>query len=430
MTRTYIEALPGHVGREVKLQGWAARVRKLGGVTFLLLRERTGTVQVVLTKGAGPWPALTPEAVVEVTGRVVAAPQAPGGHEVVASRVAVLNPTYGQVPVELGAPELACGPEAMVEHRVVTLRHPKQAAIFRVQAAIARYFAEFLRQEGFLEVFSPKLIATGTEGGSELFTVPYFGQQAYLAQSPQFYKEMLVASGAERVFEVGHVYRAEPHETARHLNEYVSLDVEMGFIEGEAELMALETQLLRHVAAQLHRHQAAELAAWGASMVVPEIIPQLTLAEAHALLEGEGLAVGERNDLSPEGERLLCRLATERWGSEFLFVTGFPMAKRPFYTMPQAAHPHLSKGFDLLYRGLEITTGGQRLHELPALEAAMRARGMAPGSTGGYLEAFRHGMPPHGGFAIGLERLTTRVLGLANVREASLFPRTRHRLTP
>lgn len=428
MQRTYIEALPAQVGQEVKLQGWVARVRRLGGISFLMLRERTGTAQVVLPKG--PWPALTPEAVIEVIGRVVAAPQAPGGHEVVASRVEVLNATHGQVPVELGAPDLACGPEALVEHRVVTMRHPKQAAIFRVQAAIARAFAAFLRQEGFLEVFTPKLIATGTEGGSELFAVPYFGRQAYLAQSPQFYKEMLVASGAERVFEVGHVYRAEPHETARHLNEYVSLDVEVGFIANAAELMALETRLLRHIAAELHERHAPELAAWGASMVVPEVIPQLTLAEAHALLEGEGVIVGERTDLPPEGERVLCELAARRWGSEFLFVTAFPLAKRPFYTMPQPGAPHLAEGFDLLYRGLEITTGGQRLHELPALEAAMRARGIAPESTGGYLEAFRHGMPPHGGFAIGLERLTARVLGLGNVREASLFPRTRNRLTP
>lgn len=429
MSRILIESIPAHAGHTVRLQGWAERIRALGGLSFLLLRERTGTIQVVLEKRPEPWPTVTAEAVVEVEGRVVVNPKAPGGYEVVATALTVLSPTVGQLPVAIAVPELACGPEATIEHRVVTMRHPKQAAIFRVQAAIAEAFAAFLRAEGFLEIFSSKLIATGTEGGSELFSLPYFGRTAYLAQSPQFYKEMMVASGAERVFEVGHVYRAEPHETARHLNEYVSLDVEMGFISGEEELMALETRLLRHVFAHLNTHCARELAIWGATAEVPETIPVVTLAEAHRLLEAEGVP-SERTDLSPEGERVLCRYAETHWGSAFVFVTEFPTSKRPFYAMAKPGEPHLTKSFDLLYRGLEITTGGQRLHRVEELLARMAERGMNPESFEGYLAAFRHGMPPHGGFAIGLERLTARVLGLANVREASLFPRTRNRLGP
>jgi nondiscriminating aspartyl-tRNA synthetase len=313
---------------------------------------------------------------------------------------------------------------------VVALRHRKQAAIFKVQAAIAEAFAAYLRAEGFLEIFTSKLIATGTEGGSELFSLPYFGRTAYLAQSPQFYKEMMVASGAERVFEIGHVYRAEPHETARHLNEYVSLDVEVGFIESEATLMRLETELLRHVFAHLNATCGPELALWNATATVPARIPEVTRAEAHRLLEASGLEVGERNDLSPEAERALCRYAEEHWESPFVFVTEFPTAKRPFYAMAKEGAPHVTKSFDLLYRGLEITTGGQRIHHHEALLARMHERGMNPEAFEGYLAAFRHGMPPHGGFAIGLERLTARVLGLGNVREASLFPRTRNRLTP
>ncbi len=430
MSRVLVSALPAQVGQRVRVEGWAARVRALGGLTFVLLRERSGTVQLVLEKRAGGWPAITPEAVVAAEGQVVANPRAPGGFELQVGHLEVLSPSLGQLPVEVAGQALACGPEVMIEQRVLTMRHPRQAAIFKVQAAIAEAFASYLRAEGFLEIFTPKLIATGTEGGSELFSVPYFGQPAFLAQSPQLYKEMMVASGVERVFEVGHVYRAEPHETARHLNEYVSLDVEVAFIRGEQELMALETRIIGSIFAYLENTCRAELALWGGLPAMPTEIPAVTLAEAQALLESAGVEVSERGDLSPEGERMLCQIAQARWGSEFLFVTAFPATKRPFYSMPQPEAPHLTKTFDLLYRGLEITSGGQRLHQLAALEAGMRAKGMTPEAFGPYREAFKHGMPPHGGFAIGLERLTARVLGLTNVREASLFPRTRNRLSP
>jgi nondiscriminating aspartyl-tRNA synthetase len=430
LSRTLVSAVPGLVGEVVRLQGWVARLRVLGGLTFVVLRERSGQLQLVLEKSVHAGLGLTPEAVIAVEGRVVANARAPGGVELHVTALTVLNPTQGQLPVEVGGLELSCGSETMIEQRVLTMRHPRQAAIFRVQAAIAEAFAGFLRAEGFLEFFSPKLIASGTEGGSELFEVSYFGRQAYLAQSPQLYKEMMVASGAERVFEIGHVYRAEPHETARHLNEYISLDVEVGFIAGESELMALETRLLQHIFAHLQATCASELALWEVEIAVPATIPTLTLAEALTLLESLGLPAGERGDLSPAGERLLCEHAAQHWGSEFVFVTAFPTASRPFYTMTQPEAPHLTKSFDLLYRGLEITSGGQRLHGLRELEAAMVMRGMGPSAFGPYLEAFKHGMPPHGGFAIGLERLTARILGLSNVREASLFPRTRHHLSP
>ncbi|MDB5102159.1 MAG: aspartate--tRNA(Asn) ligase [Cyanobacteria bacterium RYN_339] len=414
MSRTLVSAIPGRVGEQVRIEGWVARVRALGGLTFVILRERTGSIQAILERGE--WPNLTSEAVVAIEGKVVENPRAPGGYEILATQVEVLNQTHGQLPVEVSGTELGCGPEVLVEQRVLTMRHPKQAAIFKVQAAIVEGFTAYLRSEGFLEIFTPKLIATGTEGGSELFSVPYFGRQAFLAQSPQLYKEMLVASGAERVFEVGHVYRAEPHETSRHLSEYVSLDVEVGFIQGEEELMALETALLRHIFAHLAATCEAELMLWGGVPTVPAEIPRVTYAEACE-------RVGE---LSAQGEKSLCQAL----GSELVFVTAFPATERPFYAMPVPGAPHLTKTFDLVYRGLEITSGGQRLHALPALEASMVAHGMSPEAFGAYREAFKHGMPPHGGFAIGLERLTARVLGLGSVREASLFPRTRNRLAP
>jgi len=284
--------------------------------------------------------------------------------------------------------------------------------------------------EGFLEVHTPKIVASGTEGGTELFPVQYFERTAYLAQSPQFYKQMLVGAGYERVFEVGPVYRAEPHSTTRHLNEYISLDIEMGFIESEQDLLALEARLLRHMFARVHERCAKELEMYGVTVPkIPERIPQITLAQAHEILH-ERFDKRIAGDLDPESERLLCRYAQEEWGCELLFVTHYPREKRPMYAMPDSHNPALTRSFDLLYKGLEITTGGQRIHEYEQLVESIRGRGLDPTNFEFYLEVFKYGMPPHGGFAIGAERLTMQLLNLSNVREASFFPRDRTRLTP
>jgi nondiscriminating aspartyl-tRNA synthetase len=258
--------------------------------------------------------------------------------------------------------------------------------------------------------------------------VQYFERTAYLAQSPQFYKQMLVGAGFERVFEVGPVYRAEPHSTTRHLNEYISLDIEMGFIESEQDLLALEARLLRHMFARVRERCARELAIYGATVPdVPERIPQITFADAQKILREQ---FNKHTDLDPESERLLCRYAQEELGSELLFVTHYPKEKRPMYAMPDPENPALTRSFDLLYKGVEITTGGQRIHEYERLVESMRGRGLDPANFEFYLEVFKYGMPPHGGFAIGAERLTMQLLNLSNVREASFFPRDRTRLTP
>jgi len=284
---------------------------------------------------------------------------------------------------------------------------------------------------GFVEVFTPKLVASATEGGANVFALDYFGRPAYLAQSPQFYKQVMVGV-FERVYEVGPVFRAEPHDTPRHLNEYVSLDAELGFIRDHRDAMALLREVVAGMVAALGEREAAALDLLAVRLpAVPAEIPAIHFADAQELIAREtGEDPRGEPDLAPAHERWLGDWAVREYGSEFLFVTGYPMVKRPFYTHPDPDRPAFSNSFDLLFRGLELVTGGQRLHRYEDYLAALAARGLDPEPFAGYLEAFRHGMPPHGGFALGLERWVARLTGVANVREATLFPRDLHRLTP
>jgi nondiscriminating aspartyl-tRNA synthetase len=294
-----------------------------------------------------------------------------------------------------------------------------------------RGFRETLRGFGFVEIQTPKFVASATEGGANVFTVDYFGRPAYLAQSPQFYKQIMVGI-FERVFEVGPVFRAEPHDTPRHLNEYVSLDVELGFIADHTTVMGVLTEVLRGMVAALHDEAADALALVGATTPnVPPEIPRIHFADAQELIAREtGEDPRGEPDLAPAHERWLGDWARREHGSDFLFVTGYPMVKRPFYTHPDPARPAYSNSFDLLLRGLELVTGGQRLHRYADYLAALAARDLSPEPFEGYLEAFKYGMPPHGGFAIGLERWVARLVGAENVRETTLFPRDLNRLTP
>ncbi|MCS6936554.1 MAG: aspartate--tRNA(Asn) ligase [Candidatus Bipolaricaulota bacterium] len=432
MLRTLAAEVPHKLNEKVFLQGWVYHFRPIGKLCFLVLRDRSGTVQAVLYDRADVADHLREESVVELVGYVRRDERAPNGCEVLVSDLKILSTPVEPLPIQINRPRAAINVrlETLLEHRVLSLRHPEIGAIFKVQAELIHGFREFLIQEGFLEVHTPKIVASGTEGGTELFPVQYFERTAYLAQSPQFYKQMLVGAGFERVFEVGPVYRAEPHSTTRHLNEYISLDIEMGFIESEQDLLDLEARLLRHIFARVQERCAKELALYGATIPkIPEKIPQIKLAEAQAILQ-QRFNKESTGDLDPESERLLCRYAQEELGCELLFVTHYPRQKRPMYAMPDPQNPHLTRSFDLLYKGLEITTGGQRIHQYPMLVESIRGRGLDPANFEFYLEVFKSGMPPHGGFAIGAERLTMQLLNLSNVREASLFPRDRSRLTP
>ncbi|MGE5674586.1 MAG: aspartate--tRNA(Asn) ligase [Mycobacterium leprae] len=427
--RVLAAEVSAHEGETVLLQGWTHSLRQLGNIAFLVLRDRSGLVQCVLE---GPLAAQTVnlESVISVSGKVVASQPAPGGFEVSATDVTVISPAVAPLPLGINKKEINAGLEAILNHRVLSLRHPKTHAIFKVAAVLAGAFREYLTTQGFTQIFTPKIVATGTEGGSNLFAVQYFEQQAYLAQSPQFYKQMMVGAGYERVFEIAPVYRAEEHNTSRHINEFISMDVEMGFIQSEEDLMLLETNLLRHMFQAVGRQCEAELAMYGVTAPQFEAIPRFTMAETHAILERHYGKISPKEDLDPESERLICQYVGESGKPQLVFITRYPRSVRPMYAMPAPEDASLTASFDLLMNGLEVTTGGQRIHLPQMLIESIRAKGLNPEHFTTYLETFWEGMPPHGGFASSLERLTARLLGLANVREASAFPRDRTRLTP
>jgi nondiscriminating aspartyl-tRNA synthetase len=427
--RVLASQLAAHVGQSVTLKGWVHKLRQLGNIAFLLLRDRSGLAQCVL-QGELALHVIETESVVVIRGKAIAEPKAAGGVEVSVTSVAVISPATISLAFEINKSSVAAGLETVLDHRVLSLRNPKIHAVFTVQAALANGFREYLTGQDFTQIFTPKIVATGTEGGSNLFSVSYFDQRAFLAQSPQFYKQMMVGAGYERVFEIAPVYRAEEHNTSRHLNEYTSLDVEMGFIESEEDLMDLQTDMLNHMFRKVATECEAHLAAHGVTSPSITEIPRITMAEAQTILARKYGKVSPKGDLDPEGERLICQYVSEGGRLALVFLTRYPREIRPMYAMPAPEDSNLTASFDLLFNGLEVTTGGQRIHQPTMLEESIKARGLSPENFDSYLEVFRLGMPPHGGFAIGLERLTARLLGLANVREATTFPRDRTRLTP
>ena len=433
MERVRTTEAAGYVGREVRLQGWLHQLRELGRVNFLVLRDGWGTFQAVIDdpETLSRLRAVQVESVIEVRGTVVAEPQAPGGAELHGTRVAVLAAVEEPPPIEVNKREVKANLDTFLDHAVVGLRHPKRRAALRLSAALVAGFRAALEAEGFTEIHTPKILGAASEGGAEVFAVDYFGRPAYLSQSPQLYKQMAVGV-FERVYEVGPAFRAEPHATTRHLAAYTSLDAEMGFVEDHTTVMATLTRVIAGMVERARLLREREPLLRDAALPdVPAAIPAIYFPDAQQLLlDRFGVECRGEPDLAPEHERLLGQWAREAHGSDFLFVTGYPMAKRPFYTHPSPADPRYSNAFDLLFRGLEIVTGGQRLHRYGDYLAALEGRGMAPEPLADYLKAFRYGMPPHGGFAIGLERFVVQLLGLPNVRLATLFPRDINRLTP
>ena len=419
-------AVVGRNNRAVTLHGMVHALRDLGGVTFLTLRTREGLIQCVCPRRPE---GVREECAVSVSGLLRPAPRAPGGAELAEARCTVLSWPAAPPPVPLSK-KSSVSLDTELSLRPVTLRAPRARAVFRIQAAVCRAFREFLQGEGFTEIHTPKLGRAGAEGGSSQFRLDYFGRKAVLAQSPQLYKQAMVGV-FERVYEIGPVFRAEKHATQRHLNEYTSLDLEMGFLHSFTDLMALEQGFLRRLVALLRQEYAGELALLGAELPDAEHIPAVRFDEAKRLAaEAYGYAIREPYDLEPEEEQHIGRYAKEVWGSDFVFVTHYPGRKRPFYTMDDPEDPRYTLSFDLLFRGVEITTGGQRIHNYGQQVEKLKARGMEPEDFSGYLLFHKHGAPPHGGLGIGLERLTMQLCGLDNIRRASLFPRDRTRLEP
>jgi nondiscriminating aspartyl-tRNA synthetase len=409
--RVLSSELPAHVGERVTMAGWVHAKRELGAVAFVILRDRGGLAQIVVDPSNTVLQGSL-ETVVEVEGLVVAAEQAPGGVEVHEPAFRVLVEPDELPPIELRRPVLKESLPTILDHAPLAWRHPRERAKLQLTAASVAGFRRALDRLGFTEIATPKIVASATESGANVFALDYFGRPAYLAQSPQFYKQTMVGV-FERVYETGKVWRAEPHETGRHLAEYTSLDAELGFIDDHFDVMAVVREAVAGMVDSIRERAAAALELLGAELPeVPDEIPWLHFADTGV----------DDVDLAPADERRLC----EEHG-EWLFVTGFPAAKRPFYTHPEPGRADYTNSFDLLFRGIEIVTGGQRLHRYEDYVAAL---GGETEAYKGYLQAFRYGMPPHGGFALGHERWIARLVQAQNVRETTLFPRDRNRLSP
>jgi nondiscriminating aspartyl-tRNA synthetase len=429
--RTLASDLPSfaaHEGATVRLNGWIHRRRRLSGLAFVVVRDRSGLAQVVVRDEAtlAEVDALSEETTVQVIGVVSANAQAPGGVEVVDPTFQALTSVAATPPIELWRPKITAGLATMLDYGQVTWRHPLQQAKWRVAAASLRGFRDTLDADGFTEIQTPKLVESATESGANVFKVEYFDRSAYLAQSPQFYKQMGVGI-FERVYEVGPVFRAEPHDTVRHLAEYVSLDVELGFIRDHRDVLAVLRDVLAGMVATITDQASDAVTLLAAKVpVVPPEIPVIHFRDALKLVG----APDDEPDLAPAHERALGAWAMDEHGSDFLAVEGYPLAKRAFYTHPEPDNDQWSNSFDLIFRGLELVTGGQRLHRYEDYLAVLAARGEDLAPYQGYLDTFRYGMPPHGGFAIGLERWVARLVEAENIREVTLFPRDLHRLAP
>lgn len=429
LDRTFISELKVSDDEVVLLRGWIYKIIDLSSVVFIKLRDKSGIVQLVTDKDQIE--GLKLENAVEVVGKKSENEKAPGGIEIIVDKIKILGKTYyDKLPFEINSFKNKAALETQLDHRTIALRRPEIRAIFKVQNEIEQAFRDYLRSKNFEQIHTAKIIDSSTEGGSEMFTVNYFDRRSFLAQSPQFYKQMMVGAGFERVYEIGHAYRAELHNTWRHLNEYVSLDVEMGFIKDEFELMDLEEGFLDYLFKHLNRVCKKELEMYKVKLPDEVKIPRITLDEAHKILLEKYNKKSPLGNIDAKGEELICDYVKKEYGTEFVFLTKYPVTKRPMYTMPDDKDKTLTKSFDLIYDGLEITTGGQRIHDYEMLKANIIKFGLNPEDFDFYLETFKYGMPPHGGFAIGLERLNMKILKLSNIREAALIPRDMKRLTP
>ena len=427
------EVLEGeYEGKEIRMNGAVHTIRHMGEVAFVILRKSRGLVQCVYEAGGTDFDIrdLKEESAVEVMGVVKAEERAPQGFEIRLKEIRVLSQPAEPLPLAVSKWKLNTSLETKLSLRPISLRNVRERAKFKIQEGIVRGFRDYLLSQGFTEIRTPKIVARGAEGGSNVFKLEYFNKKAELGQSPQFYKQTMVGV-YDRVFEAAPVFRAEKHNTTRHLNEYTSLDFEMGYIDSFRDVMDMETGMLQYVMRLLEQEYKKELDMLGVTL--PEVgrIPAVRFDQAKELVSRKyDRKIRNPYDLEPEEELLIGRYFKEEYGSDFVFVTHYPSKKRPFYAMDDPEDPKFTLSFDLMFRGLEVTTGGQRIHDYREITDKMEKRGMDPEDIASYLMIFKYGMPPHGDLGIGLERLTMRLLDEQNVREASLFPRDVTRLEP
>lgn len=419
-------------GKEIVMNGAIHTIRDMGDVAFIILRKREGLVQTVYEVGAVniELKKLKEADTVEITGTVKTEERVPSGFEIRLKEIRILSEPKEPLPIPVNKWKLDTSLETKLNLRPISLRNIKERAKFKIQEGIVRGFRDYLFTQGFTEIHTPKIGAKGAEGGANIFKLEYFHRPAILEQSPQFYKQMMVGV-FDRVFETAPVFRAEKHNTKRHLNEYTSLDFEMGYIDSFQDIMEMETGFLQYTVELLQKEYAKELSILSVTLPNVKEIPQVRFDEAKRLVsEKYDRKIRNPYDLEPEEEMLIGQYFKEEYDADFVFVTHYPSKKRPFYAMDDPEDPTFTLSFDLLFGGLEVTTGGQRIHDLDVLEEKIAARGMTDEGMEQYLMVFKHGMPPHGGLGIGLERMTMKLLGEENVRETTLFPRDLNRLEP
>jgi len=440
MERTLIEETTKKIGEKVQLRGWINVLRDHGKVAFIDLKDRTGEVQtVVISSNEEAFEQMKksrPESAIEIEGLVKERPEKlvndklpTGSVEVEIEKMKILS-LAEELPIEVSKEELDLNLQTLLEKRNLTLKNDKIKSIFKVYAAVLEGYREASKEKDFIEIKTPKILSSASEGGANFFKLEYFDKEAFLAQSPQFYKQMGVGT-FERVFEVGPVFRAEPHFTSRHINEYISLDAEMGFIDSYEDIMSTLEEVIWLLMQHVGKNAKTALKKHGANVPEKKEIPRMKLAEALEILKKEfGKDSVEAKDIDPEGEKLICQYVKKKFGSDFVFLTHYPTAVRPPYTMPNEENKEETNSFDLLFRGVEIATGGQRIHNHQQLVESLETRKMNPDDFKHYLEIFKYGMPPHGGWGMGSERIAQKLLGLKSIKEAVLYPRDVKRMVP
>ena len=429
------EITPQMNDETVSFGGWVHELRDFGGLKFIILKDRTGILQLTLHKSSvskdlmNLFNDLTKESALFVEGKVQKSEKASGGREVIPSKIEILGKADAPTPIDTSG-KIESDLSVRLDWRFLDLRDPKKLALFKIRSKMFRLTSDFFDKEGFTCIQTPKITSAGVESGAELFPVKYFNRDAFLSQSPQMYKQMMVLAGFERVYEIGPVFRAEKSLTTRHLTEFTGVDFEMGFIESHHDVMDVIENYLKFLLSGLKKEVPEELALFEVNPIVPKKIPRLEFKEIQKILKGLGKIVPDNEDLDPEGERMLSQYVLEKFNEEFVFCLNYPYNKRPFYHMKPQGEENGTKSFDLLWNGVEIATGAQREHRIKVLSKQAEEKGIDFSKMNYYADMFRYGTIPHGGVGFGLDRLTQRLLKLNNIKEALLLPRDPERLTP
>jgi len=419
-------------GKNVKIAGWVDDIRALGSLVFVLVRDEKGIAQVVIKKDNSlfeKFSKLKKESCIAVEGECVENKQAKK-KEIIPSKLTILSESSDVLPIDMSSKDVKTGLDKRLDERCLDLRKPENQAIFKIQSMLLYEMSSYLNKQGFLQVFTPCLMGVPSESGSEVFSVKYFDKKAFLRQDPQLHRQLTIAGGMEKIYDIGPCWRAEPSHTTRHLCEHRVIAAEMAFIDDEYDIMKVEEQMIIHALQKLKKDCATELKMFDVDFSLPKKFPVLEFPEIYGILEKMGHKVKHGEDYGTEGERLLGEFVKKKYNSDFFFVNRFPFSLKPFYVMRIDEKPEWARSTDLIYKGIEMSSGGQREHRYQKIISQAKEKNMEEKSVKWFADFFKYGVPPHGGFALGIERMTMMLLNITNIRECVLFPRDTQRLTP